>query len=320
LVNEINPQKPISVSQQPKQAVKTSAGASSAAKNTAQGATQVATQVASTPRSAVSLAIAAGLPADKLSASIISFARFFSLPLKPQLLADIRRNALMPQASQQAASQKSAPQTAAQSAQSLSLSAAAAESKGVELQPKALLQYAQAIDPESEQKHNEEQHRKHQNKDQDEQITPDSLKKMAQEYTEKNPLLEILNTLPGKNGQRWIVIPLDFSKDNRDFKVSMRVLLNDCQIANRAVCMALDVLDDKKQRFVFVMDSANEKPVKLTIYHQHEIQFKNQARAKEELSRLFEIPAEHVFIVCNAETFPHETGCDENFQAVDEEV
>ena len=310
MVNEIKLQKPISISQQPKQAAKTSAGVTAAA---------AAKTAAPIPRSAVSLAIAAGLPADKLSASIVSFARFFSLPLKPQLLAEIRRQTLMPQAPQQAASQ-SASQAAPQSAQSLSLSAAAAESKGVELQPKALLQYAQAIDPESEQKQNEEQHRKHQNKDQDEQITSDSLKKMALEYTEKNPLLEILNTLPGKNGQRWIVIPLDFSKDNRDFKVFMRVLLNDCQITNRAVCMALDVLDDKKQRFVFVMDSANEKITKLTVYHQQKVSLQNQNRTKEELSRLFEIPAEHIFIVCSEERFPHESGCDENFQVIDEEV
>ncbi|MCL2265783.1 MAG: hypothetical protein FWC22_07050, partial [Treponema sp.] len=45
-------------------------------------------------RSAVSLAAASGLPPDKLSASIVTFAKFFSLPLKPQVLADIRRQAL----------------------------------------------------------------------------------------------------------------------------------------------------------------------------------------------------------------------------------
>ncbi len=44
------------------------------------------------PRSALMRALnTSGLPADKISSSIISFARFFSLPLKPELMAAIRR-------------------------------------------------------------------------------------------------------------------------------------------------------------------------------------------------------------------------------------
>ncbi|MCL2193748.1 MAG: hypothetical protein FWB78_10170, partial [Treponema sp.] len=43
------------------------------------------------PHSVHTLIAAAGLPADRLSASIVSFARFFSLPIKPELMAAIRQ-------------------------------------------------------------------------------------------------------------------------------------------------------------------------------------------------------------------------------------
>ena len=59
----------------------------------------------SAPRSVLSLINSLKLPPDKLSASIVSFARFFSLPLKTEQLAEIRRQAFT-----------SAPQTDTQTA------------------------------------------------------------------------------------------------------------------------------------------------------------------------------------------------------------
>ncbi len=206
------------------------------------------------PRAGTSLSAALGLPQDKLSSSIISFAKFFSLPLKPQLLTNLRRYALAPPS--QTANQSSAVAnttaakptlanaTAAENtnasfatekpSQALSLSAAAAESKGVELTPKGLESYTQAIDPDSRRQDDDRQRRRR-NREQDEQeeknslrsesvkksqygeisspqFSADSLKKMFFENEKQNPLLEILNRLPCKNGQRWIVLPFDFEE------------------------------------------------------------------------------------------------------------
>ena len=71
------------------------------------------------------------LPQDNLSRSIISFVRFFSLPLEPKLLNTLRREALGP---------KTAGREAA------ALGAAAAADKGLRLGEKTLNEYAAAIE------------------------------------------------------------------------------------------------------------------------------------------------------------------------------
>ena len=287
------------------------------------------------PRSAVSLAMAAGLPADKLSASIVSFARFFSLPLKPQLLADIRRQAFTPQLTQPAQAQTTQTQAAqtqniqSQNAQetirsALSLAAAAAESKGVELQPKGLDLYAEAINPDSQRRQDKEQQQKKQNREQEEkEITAEGIKKMAFKSEEDNPLLNILNKLPSKNGQRWVVLPFDFSQDGKDFRVSMRILLDDKQVSNMAACMALDISVNEisinmEQKWLFVLESSGENPVRLSVFSQSELPQKTQLKYKNELSKLLGISPERIFIKSSNEQFPFEAG--EPLAAVDEAV
>jgi hypothetical protein len=283
------------------------------------------------PRSVSSLAAAAGLPQDKLSASIVAFARFFSLPLKPELLAAIRRHAFLPQgaASQQMpaaspAAEDASGLLAAKTREALSLSAAAAESKGVELYPKGLETYAEAVDPEWQRRQNSGgKKREQQNKKQDEQekekaplkagsITASGLQKMAIESAEKNPLLAVLNKLPGKNGQRWIVLPFDFFEGGRKFSVSIRILLEELK-SNRAVCMALDIAEsgETERRWLFMLESANDKAMRLTSFIQSELPPKAQSRLKNELSALLEIPPERVFVKSSGESFSCEASCGE---------
>jgi len=287
--------------------------------------------------SAASLAAAAGLPPGKLSSSIVSFARFFSLSLKPQMLADIRREALTPPAP-----------SSVNGREMLSLAAAAAKSKGVELQPKGLESYAKAADPESRwqepqpNQHGEnspvdgDRQRRRRGREQNEQaekepqktgsITASLIKKMAFEYAEKDPVLNILNKLPGKNGQRWVVFPFDFFEDGREFKVSMRILLDDEKSSNRAVCLALDIsisgMDngEPQNRWLLVMEGANEKPARLIVYLQGELPQEVHSQFKLELSQVLGISLERVSIKNSAESFPHESSCTEHFPSVDEEV
>jgi hypothetical protein len=342
----------------------------------AHNAKSSASAPSNTPRSAASLAAALGLPQDKLSSSIISFARFFSLPLKPQLLADLRRYAFTPLS--QTANQSSAAKanltntnaagdttsslTAEKTRYALSLSAAAAESKGVELTPKGLESYAQAVDPDSR-RQDEESRRRRRDREQDEQtektssktesvkksqygessspqlFTADSLKKMSLEYAEQNPLLEILNRLPCKNGQRWVVLPLDFVEDSKKYNVSMRVLLDEEHSINRAVCMALDIIESEniesaahdpqerssgeaatERRWLFVTESANDKPMKVSVYFQNELSLNNQSGYKRGLSALFNVPPEHINIKSGTEPFLYEASFADNFSLIDEAV
>jgi len=342
------------------------------------------TLASNTPRSATSLSAALGLPQDKLSSSIISFARFFSLPLKPQLLANLRRYALTPPsqnanqssttanatvtktvpANASAAESTNTSLTAEKMRQAVSLSAAAAESKSVELTQKGLESYAEAVDPESRRQDDDRQRRRR-NREQDENteknslkseavkkpqygessslqsFTADSFKKMYLENTEQNPLLEILNRLPCKNGQHWIVLPFDFIEDDKKFSVSMRVLLDDKHSVNRAVCMALDIIENaniestsehdgaqeqlsgeanNERRWLFVTESVNDKLLRVSVYLQGGFSQKSHPGFKSELSNLFNIPADHINIINRTEPFPYEASFAENFSSIDEAV
>ena len=290
-------------------------------------------------RSVSSLISAAGLPADKLSASIISFARFFSLPLKPEILKHIRQQAftMRPNAqSSDPASDNSAPEarTVLRNRDALSLAASAAEGKGVELQPKGLEAYAKALDPESRQDHEQDgRHGRRKKNDNDNApetssqktaaISAGSLEKTALETAGKNPLLAILNRLPGKDGKRWIVLPFDFCDNGREFKVSLRILLETNKTASRAACMALDIAirsiiesGGTEKRRLFVLEPAN----RLSVYIQPEIEPEKRAALVRELSALLEIAPDRIYIKAKTE-FPFEAACGDGLSgSIDEAV
>jgi len=209
------------------------------------------------------------LPPDSLSRAVISFARFFSLPLEPKLLSALRREAL----SSRAAGREAA-----------ALGAAAAADKGITLSERALAEYAAAIEgksfaqedaatvpasaekpqntgqrespPEDRQQSNDTAERepgqkpgsqetgnnsrnsggsreKHQpdlqgkNSQLNGNIQDDGteLQRRVTKILENNPFLDLINRIPGKNGQ-WIVVPFSFCEDGLDFSVTLRILLN----------------------------------------------------------------------------------------------
>jgi len=332
----------------PEPSVRNAASKPSLSTQTAKSSAPVTPAV---PRSAAALIAAAGLPMDKLSASIVSFARFFSLPLKPELMAAIRRQTLAPlckqpssaTASQAAAQADTVKHTAAEPSpdlgtavknrEALSLAAAAAESKGVELHPKGLEGFAGAVDPDWQKRqdsggHNQRGRQDKRHGGREEKNTPPispitaaGLMEMALESAEKNPLLSILNRLPGKSGQRWIVLPFNFCEDGREFKVSMRILLEtDNQASNQAVHMALDIIEPER-RWLFALESKGLSANRLTVYLQPELPPKAEAPLVRELSDLLEIPVERISIKNRIESFPCESGCgDELLYPVNEAV
>jgi hypothetical protein len=289
----------------------------------------------STSRSVMSLINNLKLPSDKLSASIISFTRFFSLPLKAEQLAEIRRQAFTPARTsetdvKQAIAKNSAAELAAdKNRAALSLSAAAAESKGVELQPKALVSFAEAVDPEWQRRQDgQKREQRDKNREQKDEsslsktgvVSSSNLEKLALESAEKNPLLYLLNRMPGKNGQRWIVLPFDFSQDGKDFRVSMRILLETKQ-ANRAVLMALDIAEttNADNRWLFALESANNQPARLSVFISPDLPRKVHSSIKSELSLLLGIPAQSVSVKERLDDFPCESA-DELLRSVDEAV
>ena len=253
---------------------------------------------AAVPRSVFSLVAAAGLPADALSASIVSFARFFSLPIKPELMAEIRRQAFIPT-------------DAGQSREAFALAAAAAEAKGVELSPKGLEWFAEAINPDGQKRQNAEE-RNQREKNQYEQepktgpMSAEGLKKTALEAEEQNPLLAILNQLPGKDNKRWIVFPFRVSDKGREFTVSLRVLID---MADHIMTVDITESGDNMRRWLFIMHEARDS---LIVYVQPETPEGMRTSFAGELSRLLHIPLERILVKNRLELFPFEAMNEEN--------
>ncbi|MDR2158880.1 MAG: hypothetical protein LBP23_02305 [Treponema sp.] len=106
-------------------------------------------------KNVLALARSLGLPADKFSVSVISSARYFSLPLEPGLLAKLRREvsaagggiAAGTGGDEGAAGKTGTGNAMSPAREALSLGAAAAVSKGVTLYREALDESAAAIEP-----------------------------------------------------------------------------------------------------------------------------------------------------------------------------
>jgi hypothetical protein len=297
-----------------------------------------------------SLISSAKLPADKLSASVILFARFFSLPLKHEILTAIRRQALTPQST--AIDQKETVKSAitqtellkqkttenaansvliAKNRLAFSLAAAAAESKGAELEAKGLELYANAIDPDMEERRDTNSHGKRRNKKQDENNKKDeafnsvslngsTLKKIALESAEENPLLYILNRLPGRDNQRWIVLPFDINENGRDYRVTLRVLP---ETLNHISLMTLDIVEIGKsvKHSIFTLEAAGGNINALNIYMQPELSPKAKHQLERNLSVLLNIPVKRISVREGNYLFPLESGSEtELFRSVDEAV
>jgi hypothetical protein len=285
---------------------------------------------AAVSRSVSALVKAAGLPGDKLSASIISFARFFSLPIKPELMAAIRHQAVASSAvtTQPDTENTTDPHAATKSREALSLAAAAAHGKGIELNQKGLEVYAAAIDPAFFEKRGPGERNPHGKRSKDhggqkkENIISESdgspkagfmtgsgLKEMALKFAETLPLLAILNKLPGKNGQRWIVLPFSLYENGKEFRVSLRILLEgEIPAENHASRMALDIAENGEieRRWLFVLDIRSRR---LSVYFRPEPLPGDFIPLAQKLSRLLEIPPDRISVEDYTASFPCESGC-----------
>jgi hypothetical protein len=317
-----------------------------------------------------------GLPPDKLSASIITFARFFSLPMDPALLGRIRRQAIPAAADpQQTETQTRRTATGDTNAlrvrEALSLAAAAAADKGVVLSNAALEEYAAAIDPEKNRhpgagsdanagsggnadggshedgsgggahSHGQDSGgsqgrgqdggagqnngdaggrigRGDLNADESGGLSAKILK-----LAEDQPLLSLLNRLPGKNGQRWVVLPFSFSDGGLDCKVSLRILLKERGGAYLAEQMALEIAEKRRLSPFWIFSASRPAGgrIRLDLSLWPEASEKTLRSLKKELSRLFEIPEEAITLRNNTElsSFGADTG-DEVLLSINKEV
>jgi hypothetical protein len=77
--------------------------------------------------------------------------------------------------------------------------------------------------------------------------SPEKLQEKLETIEANSPLLAIMNTLPGKNGQRWIVLPLNLENGGVEYAGSLRILLHGEEAARcRAERLVLAVEEQAK--------------------------------------------------------------------------
>ncbi|MDR0597319.1 MAG: hypothetical protein LBG14_02305 [Treponema sp.] len=214
------------------------------------------------------LASSLGLPGDALSASLLSLAKFFSLPLDTKLLLPLRRQALSPAPAE--TPRNSGPETPgpplAEPFRAAALAAAAAAGKGVVLSPEALAGYAAALagdDPEGEAPEDEAGDGGAETPGDKAGGARFSAPRggkdgglFAERIEERFPLLRTLNRIPGRDGRRWISLPFSFGSGGVDYRVSLRILLADTNgLPWKAERMALDVRTGPR-RWSFLLENA----------------------------------------------------------------
>jgi hypothetical protein len=214
-------------------------------------------------------------------------------------------------------------ETLAKNREALSLAAAAIKDKGAEISLEKIEAYTEAIDPDWQKRNSgdnsQRQQHKEQKKEAGEDETPDKaplsatdIKNMALESTEKDPMLSILNRLPGRNGQFWLVLPFDFNESGKEFKVSLRILI-DKEIKH----MALDIAEygEQQRRWLFVPVHQNQETLnatdssaisRLMLYIQPELPPKAIASLAHKMSQAMEIPLENISVKNMIEQFPCE--------------
>jgi hypothetical protein len=229
------------------------------------------------------LARTLSLPPDSLSAALLSFCRFFSLPLEKNLLLRFHRESLGSGGGKEPGRLREA----------RALGAAAAADKGVSLDPGALEEYARAItgdagldagggfgtgtgDPEEETEHSGETpgNETDGNGTIPAEETQDHDKKAGERLYRKirgieakKPLLRLLNSIPGKNGRRWVVFPFHFASGGVEIEVSVRILLYNQEPETVVDRLALDLAAGDRH-WLFVLDKPGGAGSRADIYLQ----------------------------------------------------
>jgi hypothetical protein len=145
------------------------------------------------------------------------------------------------------------------------LGAAAAADKGVHLSAEALERYGAAINGEERREGafsgegggqtGQEYPRKEKPP-----LDPDKLRKKIEAIEADQPLLRLLNGIPGKNGRRWVVLPFSFLSEGVEFRVSVRILLeNRGASADTVERLGVDITAGSGGRhWLFVLDRAEK--------------------------------------------------------------
>ena len=235
-------------------------------------------------------AAALGFPKDQLSVALLAFARFLSL--SPSLLGTLRREFLTSSKSSKAGLEASA------------LAVTSAQDKGVTLSPEAVERYDAYFDAPGTGGDGGNK------PDQEEVPEPEELQAIAEDEAKKDGFLDLMNSIPGKNGQYWAVFPFSITVRGTELKVFIRILKREHVSEN----VIADISGPKTQWRCFLKENAGKIRADLRVYP--ELSARALTRLRKEAERY--LGGNSVFeeiLVGNREEL-----CDERLPSINKEV
>lgn len=228
-------------------------------------------------------AAALGFPRDILSVTILAFSHFFSLSPNAALVGNLRREIL-------SLLKNSPPGNAAEKAalEAEVPAAAAAFDKGVSLTPEALEHYARFFSVPAQAVGGEGAGTGGGKKPPDRKESPDAeeLRAIAEDGAEEDGLLEFLNAVPGKNGQRWMVFPFKITVKGTVLSVFLRILKREAFAAGENACIIADISGPKRTWRFFLDRNAGNCRADIQVYP--ELSAKALAFLEKKAKRFFE--------------------------------
>ena len=197
-----------------------------------------------------------GLPKDALSATLLSFTHFFSLPLSPELTKTLRREIL-------SSGKGSSPKTKAEKAalEAEALARVSAKDKGIVLSGVALERYARYFGyPDNGNRGRRE------TQDRDENPTAEELKDIAGEQAQNDGFLDLLNSLPGKNGHYWMVFPFNLNIKGIELEVFIRLLREGSLSSRGSGHLIADIKSPRRQWRCFLKETNGRFRADIRVY------------------------------------------------------
>ena len=183
-----------------------------------------------------------GLPQDNLSSALLAFTRLFSLTPRQEVLANLRREVL------QSARNTGDKGLDAKYIEAKALAVLAAFDKGVILEKDALEAYAAYKNEPMEEPKTSNPPYDFYSKSPD----AEDLQHSFEKDNEEEDVFGFLNRIAGKNKQRWIVWPFNYTNEGIELKVLLRVLIEE------PFYLILDITGPKRiWRFLLNKESEN---------------------------------------------------------------
>ena len=226
-------------------------------------------------------AAAMGFPRDSISVALLAFARFFSLP--PGLLGNLRRELLnslktsLENSSAGSGQGKAVPSGREKaSLEASALAVTTALDKGVSLDTEAHIHYTRFLVPPETSKNQKDDNdhssgtaggrQKKDDDDTEEMPEAEKIKAIAEAESQKDSLLDFLNSLPGKNGQYWAVFPFGIKVNGTELKVFIRILKREDLFQGEGSFVIADISGPRRQWRCFLKEKDGQVLADLRVY------------------------------------------------------